>query len=65
MPSRSKKSPDLADQLVAWRKARGLSQRGAADELGMSRRTLQQWEQRRQSPQGMALRAVLQAIGAA
>jgi len=46
----TKKPRDFAALLQAWRKAQGFSQAEAADELKMSKRTLQQWEQRRGSP---------------
>jgi transcriptional regulator with XRE-family HTH domain len=41
---------DFAALLQAWRKAQGFSQADAAAELKMSKRTLQEWEQRRTSP---------------
>ena len=41
---------DFAALLQSWRQAQGFSQADAAAELKMSKRTLQQWEQRRGSP---------------
>jgi len=56
-------SPDIASRLAAWRKKRQITQRQAAEHLGISERTLQQWEQGRQSPRGLALRTLLSEIG--
>jgi DNA-binding transcriptional regulator YiaG len=41
---------NFANRLKAWRKATGLSQSQAADYLGVSARTLQEWEQERFEP---------------
>jgi transcriptional regulator with XRE-family HTH domain len=53
---------DFAALLQAWRKAKGLSQAGAASELKISKRTLQQWEQRRSSPILDAVTPVLRRL---
>ena len=49
--------------LVAWRKENDFTQQEAADRLGISRRSLENWEQERAMPQGIGLAAVLRAIG--
>lgn len=41
-------------ELRKWRSMKGLSQRQAADVLGVPKRTLQEWEQGRRSPRGLA-----------
>lgn len=43
----------LARRIQAARKQLGLSQSGAAKEWGISKRTLQQWEQGRREPRGL------------
>ena len=48
--------------LVAWRKDNGYTQQEAADRLGISRRSLENWEQERAMPQGFGLGAMLQII---
>jgi DNA-binding transcriptional regulator YiaG len=45
-------------QLRAWRKRKNLSQSEAALRLKVSKRTLQEWEQRRAMPHGLARRAI-------
>ena len=52
----------LPQQLRAWRKRHKLSQSMAAVELGMSRRTLQEWEQGRAMPRSLAFTAIRRAI---
>lgn len=48
--------------LVAWRKANGYTQQEAADRLGVSRRSLENWEQERAMPQGFGLVALLRIL---
>ena len=50
--------------LVAWRKDNGYTQQEAADRLGVSRRSLENWEQERAMPQGFGLSAMLKIIQA-
>jgi DNA-binding transcriptional regulator YiaG len=49
-------------QLRAWRKRGNLSQSEAALRLKISKRTLQEWEQGRAEPHGLARRAVQNVI---
>ena len=53
---------DLAGRLYEWRRKNDFSQSEAALKLKISTRTLQEWEQNRARPQGLALTAVNQAI---
>ncbi|MEI8341669.1 MAG: helix-turn-helix transcriptional regulator [Verrucomicrobiota bacterium] len=53
----------ISRQLKSWRETHDLSQREAAEKLGVSRRTLQEWEQKRCAPRGFALNALLNIIG--
>ena len=53
---------DLAGRLYEWRRKNDFSQNEAALKLKISARTLQEWEQNRARPQGLALTAVNQAI---
>ena len=48
----------LAARIKAARNRSNLSQSQAAKEWGISKRTLQQWEQSRSSPRGLALAAL-------
>ena len=48
--------------LVAWRKDNAYTQQEAADRLGVSRRSLENWEQERAMPQGFGLSAMLKII---
>lgn len=48
----------LPGKLLAWRRARGLSQSEAAPLLGVPVRTLQSWEQAERAPRGLALEAL-------
>jgi DNA-binding transcriptional regulator YiaG len=57
-----RESDSLADQLRAWRKARRLSQSEAALKLQISKRTLENWEQSRREPRGLALRHLRDTI---
>ena len=49
----------LSTELRAWRRIHGLSQGGAAVQLGVSRRSLENWEQGVNAPTGLALTALL------
>jgi DNA-binding transcriptional regulator YiaG len=49
-------------RLRAWRKAENLSQSEAGLRLKISKRTLQEWEQGRAKPHGLARRAVVNVI---
>ena len=60
----TQKQRDFAALLQAWRKAKGLSQAGAALELKVNKRTLQDWEQRRCSPLLDAVTPVLRRLAA-
>ena len=59
--SRREEFPDL---LRSWRERNDLSQSEAALQLQISKRTLQEWEQGRAEPQGLARSAVENAIRA-
>ena len=66
MPSAKKpvSARQLARLLREWSECHEYSQRGASDALGISKRTLENWEQERAMPQGFALQALLQIITA-
>lgn len=49
-------------QLRKWRKARGLSQSQAAPVLGLTKRTLENWEQGTTQPRGLARVHLLQLL---
>ena len=53
---------DFAKTLVAWRKWNNYTQRTAAEMLGVSKRSLENWEQERAMPQGFGLMAMLVLI---
>ena len=53
---------DFAKTLVAWRGKNDFTQQEAADQLGVSRRSLENWEQERAMPQGFGLSAMLAVI---
>ena len=53
---------DFAKTLVAWRDMNNYTQRTAADMLGISKRSLENWEQERAMPQGFGLKAMLKLI---
>jgi DNA-binding transcriptional regulator YiaG len=55
-------SNNIAARLKKWRDANELSQREAAEKLGVSQRTLQEWEQARSNPRGLALKALSDLI---
>ncbi|WP_395719081.1 helix-turn-helix domain-containing protein, partial [Prosthecobacter sp.] len=48
--------------LQEWRERKAFSQRDAAEFLGISKRTLENWEQERATPRGYAVVALLQLI---
>lgn len=60
--SRVARAGDLARRLYEWRRQNDFSQSEAALKLKVSTRTLQEWEQNRARPQGLALAAVNQAL---
>jgi DNA-binding transcriptional regulator YiaG len=60
--SKREQAGEVSEKLRAWRKRRKLSQSGAAVKLRMSRRTLQEWEQGRAVPRGLALVAILDRV---
>jgi DNA-binding transcriptional regulator YiaG len=57
------KHKQFARTLVAWRAQNNYTQQEAADRLGVSRRSLENWEQERAMPQGFGLAAMLKIIG--
>ena len=59
------KHKKFAKTLVAWREQNDYTQQEAADKLGVSRRSLENWEQERAMPQGFGLAAMLKIIGGA
>ncbi len=52
----------FAKLLTDWRDQNELTQQTAADKLGVSRRSLENWEQERAMPQGFGLNAMLAII---
>lgn len=52
----------FARLLQEWRARKGFSQRDAANELGISKRTLENWEQARATPRGYAMQMLLKLI---
>ncbi len=56
------KHKEFAKTLVAWREQNDYTQQEAADRLGVSRRSLENWEQERARPQGFGLKAILPLI---
>lgn len=56
------KHKQFASTLVAWRERNDYTQQEAADRLGVSRRSLENWEQERAMPQGFGLAAMLKII---
>ena len=56
------KHKKFAKTLVAWREQNDYTQQEAADRLGVSRRSLENWEQERAMPQGFGLKAMLKYI---
>ncbi|MBX7209868.1 MAG: helix-turn-helix domain-containing protein [Verrucomicrobiaceae bacterium] len=53
----------FARALQEWRERKGFSQRDAAEHLGISKRTLENWEQARATPRGYAIQMLLKLIG--
>jgi putative transcriptional regulator len=53
---------NLSDELRAWRHKHNLSQSEAALKLQISKRTLQEWEQGRAEPEGLARIAILKIV---
>jgi DNA-binding transcriptional regulator YiaG len=53
---------DFAKTLVTWRERNNYTQRTAAEMLGVSKRSLENWEQERAMPQGFGLKAMLRLI---
>jgi len=62
--ARYRKSADeeLSARLRAWREKNDFSQSEAALRLQISKRTLQEWEQERAEPRGLASAAIEKAI---
>ena len=54
----------FARLLQDWRERKGYSQRDAADHLGISIKSLQNWEQERSTPRGYAILMLLKLIQA-
>lgn len=52
----------FARSLQAWRETKKFSQRDAADYLGISKRTLENWEQERATPRGYAVVALMKLL---
>ena len=52
----------FAQLLRKWRERNGYSQRDAAEQLKVSKRSLENWEQERAMPQGFGLHAMLEII---
>ena len=52
----------FARALQEWRERKAFSQRDAAEFLGISKRTLENWEQERATPRGYAVVALLRLI---
>lgn len=52
----------FARMLQDWRLRKDFSQRDAADALGISKRTLENWEQARATPRGYAIQMLLKLI---
>ena len=59
------KHKKFAKTLVAWREENDYTQRTAAEMLGVSKRSLENWEQERAMPQGFGLKAMLKYIDGA
>lgn len=52
----------FTNTLKAWRERKGFTQADAAKKLGLSVRTLQNWEIERNMPRGFGLTALLKVI---
>ncbi len=48
----------VSKRLRAWRRRFGLTQSGAAAALGVSLRSIENWEQGRNTPRGLALESL-------
>jgi len=62
---RSRSSPgvfNFGNELRAWRHKHNLSQSEAALKLQISKRTLQEWEQGRAAPEGLARIAIQKTV---
>ncbi len=55
---------DFANALVAWREGNDNTQKQVAEMPGVSRRSLENWEQELALPQGFGLKAMLDFIEA-
>ena len=64
MRHRKSETEKLSVRLRAWREKNDLSQSEAALRLQISKRTLQEWEQERAEPRGLASAAIGKAIRA-
>lgn len=53
---------NFADELRAWRRKHNLSQSEAGLKLQISKRTLQEWEQGRAQPEGLARIAIRKIV---
>jgi len=58
-------STRLAERIKEARSRLNLSQSQAASEWGISKRTLQEWEQSRREPRGLALNALADILSKA
>ena len=56
---------DFAKTLATWRERNDYTQKQAAEMLGVSKRSLENWEQERAMPQGFGFAAMLKIIGVA
>jgi DNA-binding transcriptional regulator YiaG len=52
----------FARLLQEWRERKGFSQRDASNALGISKRTLENWEQERATPRGYAILMLLKLL---
>jgi DNA-binding transcriptional regulator YiaG len=62
MRHRKSAGEELSARLRAWREKNNLSQSEAALRLQISKRTLQEWEQGRAEPRGLAWAAIEKTI---
>ena len=56
------KPKHFARMFQEWREGKGFSQRDAADALGISIKSLQNWEQERSMPQGIGLTILMKLL---
>lgn len=62
-PDATPPKPPLSVRLRQWRAAHGLGRKAGAEELGVSKRTLQDWEQaRRTNPYYETIEPVLRRL---